>query len=340
MRAGVVLPGALAFKATGQPERMAKAFSELSEREILALAVSLEEDDARIYGDYADRLKADYPDTAKMLKIMQDEELVHAKRLMNTCRAQFGEHIPFIQRHDVKGFLRRKPVWLAKALGVQQVRKEVELMEAESMRFYQTAAKRATNLSVRKLLDELAVAEQVHEDLAGKLNRELEESGARKAEDQTHRRMFVLQVIQPGLAGLMDGSVSTLAPVFAAAFATRDSWDAFLVGMAASIGAGISMGFAEALSDDGVLSGRGRPVIRGLVCGLMTTMGGIGHTLPFLITNFHVAMLVAVVVVALELAAISWIRHKYMDTPLLAAAFQVVVGGVLVFLTGILIGSA
>jgi erythrin-vacuolar iron transport family protein len=319
---------------------MAKAFSELSEREILALAISLEEDDARIYEDYADRLKAHYPDTAKMLKIMQDEELVHAQRLMITCRAQFGEHIPFIQRQDIKGFLRRKPVWLAKVLGVQQVRKEVELMELESMRFYQTAAKRTTNLSVRKLLDELAVAEQAHEDLAGKLKAELEESGARKAEDQTHRRMFVLQVIQPGLAGLMDGSVSTLAPVFAAAFATRDSWDAFLVGMAASIGAGISMGFAEALSDDGVLSGRGRPFIRGMVCGLMTTMGGVGHTLPFLITNFHVATLVAVVVVALELAAISWVRHKYMDTPLLSAAFQVVVGGVLVFLTGILIGSA
>jgi rubrerythrin len=213
-------------------------------------------------------------------------------------------------------------------------------MELESMRFYQTTAKRTIDLSVRKLLDELAVAEQVHEDLAGKLSTELEESGARKAEDQTHRRMFVLQVIQPGLAGLMDGSVSTLAPVFAAAFATRDSWDAFLVGMAASIGAGISMGFAEALSDDGVLSGRGRPLIRGMVCGLMTTMGGVGHTLPFLITNFHVATLVAVVVVALELAAISWVRHKYMDTPLLSAAFQVVVGGVLVFLTGILIGSA
>jgi rubrerythrin len=210
---------------------MTKSFSELSEREILALAISLEEDDARIYGDYAERLKADYPDTAKMLKIMQDEELVHAQRLMDTCRAQFGEHIPFIQRQDVKGFLRRKPLWLAKVLGVQQVRKEVEVMELESMRFYQTAAKRTANLSVRKLLDELAVAEQVHEDLAVKLNRELEESGARKAEDQTYRRTFVLQVIQPGLAGLMDGSVSTLAPVFAAAFATREvgmpSWSAW-----------------------------------------------------------------------------------------------------------------
>ena len=319
---------------------MAKAFSELSEREILALAISLEEDDARIYGDYADRLKSDYPDTSKMLKAMQGEELVHAQRLMEASRAQFGEHIPFLQRQDIKGFIRRKPLWLAKVLTVQQVRKEVELMELEAMRFYQTAAKRTTNLSVRKLLGELAVAEQDHEDLAGRLSRELDESGARKEEDATYQRLFVLQVVQPGLAGLMDGSVSTLAPVFAAAFATRDSWDAFLVGMAASIGAGISMGFAEALSDDGVISGRGRPVMRGIVCGLMTTLGGIGHTLPFLIANFHLATLVAVVVVALELAAISWVRYKYMDTPLLAAAFQVVVGGVLVFLTGILIGSA
>jgi erythrin-vacuolar iron transport family protein len=319
---------------------MTKAFSELGEREILALAISLEEDDARIYGDYADRLKADYPDTAKMLATMRDEELMHAQRLMDGFQAQFGEHIPFIQRQDIKGFLRRKPLWLAKVMTVRQVRREVELMELESMRFYQTAAKRTTNVSVRKLLDGLALAEEVHEDLASKLDKELEESGAKKEEDQTSRRLFVLQVVQPGLAGLMDGSVSTLAPVFAAAFATRDSWDAFLVGMAASIGAGISMGFAEALSDDGVISGRGRPVIRGIVCGLMTTMGGIGHTLPFLIRNFQIAMLVAVVVVALELAVISWIRHKYMDTPLLAAAFQVVVGGVLVFLTGILIGSA
>ena len=212
---------------------MAKAFSELSEREILALAISLEEDDARIFGDYTDRLRAEYPDTAKLLKIMQDEELVHAQRLIASYRAQFGEHIPFVQRQDVKGFLRRKPLWLAKMLSVQQVRKEIEVMEADSLRFYHTAAKRTTNLSVRQLLDELAAAKQAHEDLAGKLKTDLEESGARKREDQTHRRTFVLQVIQPGLAGLMGGSVSTLAPVFAAAFATRNSWDAFLVGMAA-----------------------------------------------------------------------------------------------------------
>jgi erythrin-vacuolar iron transport family protein len=235
---------------------VAKAFSELSEREVLALAISLEEEDARIYGDFAERLKPDFPDTAKMLKTMQDEELAHAQRLAHTCRAEFGEHIPFIKRQDVKGFLRRKPLWLAQVLSLRQVRKEVEVMELESMRFYQAAARRAANQSMRKLLNELAVAEQVHKDLAANLRSKLEESGARRAEDQTYRRMFVLQVIQPGLAGLMDGSVSTLAPVFAAAFATRDSWDAFLVGMAASIGAGISMGFAEALSDDGVVSGR------------------------------------------------------------------------------------
>ena len=138
----------------------------------------------------------------------------------------------------------------------------------------------------------------------------------------------------------MDGSVSTLAPVFAAAFASHNSWTAFLVGMAASIGAGISMGFAEALSDDGVLSGRGHPWTRGVVCGLMTTAGGIGHTLPFLIASFYYAMCVAVFIVAIELAVIAWIRHRYMDTPLLSATFQVVVGGVLVFTVGILIGSA
>jgi VIT1/CCC1 family predicted Fe2+/Mn2+ transporter len=153
------------------------------------------------------------------------------------------------------------------------------------------------------------------------------------------RKIFVLQIVQPGLAGLMDGSVSTLAPVFAAAFATHNSRTAFLVGMAASLGAGISMGFAEALSDDGVLSGRGRPWMRGGVCGLMTTLGGIGHTLPFLLADFFIALWVAVAVVAIELGAIAWIRKRYMDTPLLQAIFQVVLGGVLVFIAGILIGN-
>ena len=223
---------------------------------------------------------------------------------------------------------------------MDQVRKEVETMEYEARRFYEAAAKKTANLTIRKLLNELALAEASHEELASGFRETLEKSGELDVERETERRLFILQYIQPGLAGLMDGSVSTLAPVFAAAFATRSSHDAFLVGLAASIGAGISMGFAEALSDDGVISGRGHPWIRGTVCGLMTTLGGIGHTLPFLIPGFGLAMAVAVAVVGIELAAIAWIRHRYMDTPLLAATFQIVVGGVLVFITGILIGSA
>ncbi len=319
---------------------MARSFNELNEQEILSLAINAEEDDSRIYGQFAERLKANYPETAKTLLVMRDEELGHSHRLMETFKASYGENLPFIRRQDVKGFLSRKPLWLSLILTVDQVRKEVETMEYEARNFYEAASKRTTNLSVRKLLNELALVEASHEEMAAGFRESMEKRGVLDVERETERRMFILQYIQPGLAGLMDGSVSTLAPVFAAAFATRDSHDAFLVGMAASIGAGISMGFAEALSDDGVLSGRGHPYIRGTICGLMTTLGGIGHTLPFLISGFAVAMAVAVAVVAVELAVIAWIRHRYMDTPLMAATFQVVVGGVLVFITGILIGSA
>ncbi len=319
---------------------MKKSFAELTPSEILALAISLEEDDARIYGDFAGRMKEKYPATAQMLESMRDEERTHATRLIEMHKQRYGGHIPFVRGEDVKGFLHRRPLWLARTLSIKQVRDMVGVMEAESLRFYQTAAKRTADQEVRILLNELAAAEEVHKGMATEMRETLDASGAKKDEDETARKLFVLQVIQPGLAGLMDGSVSTLAPVFAAAYATKDSTDAFVVGLAASIGAGISMGFAEALSDDGVISGRGHPWTRGIVCGIMTTMGGIGHTLPFLIKDFHIAMLVAVAVVAVELAVISWIRHKYMDTPLLSAAFQVVVGGVLVFLTGILIGSA
>ena len=319
---------------------MPRSFHELNEQEILALAITSEEDDSRIYGQFAERLKGQYPATARTLITMRDEELGHAHRLMETFKASYGENLPFVRRQDVKGFITRKPLWLSQLLTIDQVRKEVETMEYEARRFYEAAAKQTLNLNVRKLLNELALVEASHEELAAGFRESLEKSGELDVERETERRMFILQYIQPGLAGLMDGSVSTLAPVFAAAFATRDSHDAFLVGLAASIGAGISMGFAEALSDDGVLSGRGHPYIRGTICGLMTTLGGIGHTLPFLIPGFGVAMAVAVAVVAVELAAIAWIRHKYMDTPLLAATFQVVVGGVLVFITGILIGSA
>jgi rubrerythrin len=319
---------------------MARNFKDLSEREILALAIGLEEEDGRIYGDFVDGLRESYPATAQMFEEMQEEESGHRRSLIETYRQRFGEHIPLIRRQDVKGFVDRRPVWLIRPLRIDAVRKQAEIMELETRRFYERAMQRVTDASTRKLLGDLAEAERKHSALAESLEMKHLTPETRAQEEAAQRRLFMLQIVQPGLAGLMDGSVSTLAPLFAAAFATHKSWDAFLVGLAASVGAGISMGFAEALSDDGSLTGRGRPWVRGLICGLMTTAGGIGHTLPFLISDFRVATSVAVAIVAAELAAISFVRHRYMDTPFLAAAFQVVVGGVLVFLTGILIGSS
>jgi rubrerythrin len=316
-----------------------RSFDSLSEREILALAISSEEDDARIYDAFAEGLRESYPETAKTFERMRDEESNHRHRLIDLYRQRFGEHIPLIRRADVRGFVRRQPIWLVRPLGLNKVRGYAAGMEAETRQFYERAARRATDASVRQLLGDLANEERSHSALATHLEEQLTPE-KREEEDDAARRLFVLQVIQPGLAGLMDGSVSTLAPLFAAAFATQSSTDALKVGLAASLGAGISMGFAEALSDDGSLTGRGHPWIRGLVCGLMTTAGGIGHTLPYLIPNFHVATSVAVAVVLVELVAIAWVRKHYMDTPFLSAAFQVIVGGVLVFLTGILIGSS
>ena len=318
---------------------MAKKFSELSEGEILALAISLEEEDGRIYADFADGLRESYRDTAKIFDDMREEESQHRASLIESYRNRFGEHIPLIRRQDVKGFIQRRPVWLSRPLRIHDVRKQVEVMELETRRFYERAVEHVSDAGVRKLLGDLAEVERRHYATAESLEETITPAIQRKEED-AQRRLFVLQIVQPGLAGLMDGSVSTLAPVFAAAFATRSARDAFLVGMAASVGAGISMAFAEALSDDGSLTGRGRPVLRGSVTGLMTAAGGIGHTLPFLVPEFRIAMTFAVAVVAVELGAISYIRHRYMDTPLLSAAFQVVVGGVLVFVTGILIGSS
>ena len=319
---------------------MAKNFKDLTEREILALAITLEEQDGRIYADFAEGLRESYPATAKMFEEMQVDESDHRRRLIEIYRERFGEHIPLIRREDVKGFITRKPVWLVRPLGINVVRKQAEIMELETRRFYESSLQRVSDASIRKLLGDLAEVERQHYANAESLEEKHLTADARGEEERASRRLFLLQIVQPGLAGLMDGSVSTLAPLFAAAFATGKSWDAFLVGLAASVGAGISMGFAEALSDDGSLTGRGLPWVRGIVCGLMTTAGGIGHTLPFLITNFHLAMSVAVAVVAVELASISYIRHRYMDTPFLSAALQVVVGGVLVFLAGILIGSS
>jgi len=318
---------------------MAKNFKDLSEREILALAVSLEEEDGRIYGDFVDGLRETYPATAQIFEEMQAEESEHRRSLIEMYRQRFGEHIPLIRRHDVKGFVTRRPVWLVRPLGINTVRKQAEIMELETRQFYEHAQERVTDASTRKLLGDLAEVERKHQAAATALEEKLT-TNVREQEEAASRRLFVLQIVQPGLTGLMDGSVSTLAPLFAAAFATKNSGDAFLVGLAASVGAGISMGFAEALSDDGSLTGRGHPWVRGVVCGLMTTAGGIGHTLPFLIPNFQIAFTTAVLVVATELGIISYIRHRYMDSPLLTAAFQVVVGGVLVFLAGILIGSS
>jgi erythrin-vacuolar iron transport family protein len=319
---------------------MAKNFKELTEQEILALAISLEEEDGRIYADFAEGLSENYPATAKIIEEMLAEESEHRRSLIEIYRQRFGEHIPLIRRHDVRGFVTRKPVWLVRPLGAEQVRKQVEIMELETRRFYDRAAARVTDASTRKLLVDLAEAERRHSALADSLEQKMLTPHARHVEAAAERRRFLLQVVQPGLSGLMDGSVSTLAPLFAAAFATHKSSDALLVGLAAALGAGISMGFAEALSDDGSLTGRGYPWVRGLICGMMTAAGGLGHTLPFLISNFRIAISVAVAVVAVELAVISYIRHRYMDTPFVSAALQVLVGGALVFAAGILIGSA
>lgn len=317
-----------------------RKFADLSEPEVLALAITLEEEDERVYAEFAEGLKTTYPATAAVFEGMQAEESTHRQMLTDLFKAKFGGHIPLVRRQDVKGFVQRKPVWLVRPLGLDVVRDYAATMEMETRQFYERAAARSQDVDIRKLLDDLAQVERSHEASARHLVDVNLDHEAMESESATERRLFVLQVVQPGLAGLMDGSVSTLAPVFAAATASRDSWQAFLVGLAASIGAGISMGFAEALSDDGSMTGRGHPWLRGGICGLMTTLGGIGHTLPFLIGSYHLALIVAFVVVALELAAITWVRSHYMDTPMVSAALQVGLGGVLVFLAGILIGSA
>ncbi len=316
-----------------------KRFADLSEQEVLALSITNEEEDSRIYRGFAEGLRTNYPASAKMFDEMADEEVRHRTMLYDLYREKFGEYLPLVRRQDVKGFVSKKPIWLTQQLGVDEVRKYAADMEYETARFYRKAAETARDASVRELLIQLAEAEDKHEAIAEKLEDKISPS-ARSAEDETARRMFVLQYVQPGLAGLMDGSVSTLAPLFAAAFATHQPWETFLVGMAASVGAGISMGFAEALSDDGSLTGRGTPWLRGTVCGVMTTIGGVGHTLPFLIPDFWTATFLAFAVVIVELAVISWIRWRYMDTPFLSAAFQVMVGGALVFAAGILIGNS
>jgi erythrin-vacuolar iron transport family protein len=322
-----------------------KNFADLSEREVLAVAISSEEEDSRIYMTFAEDLRERYPDTAKIFEEMAEEERGHRHRLLEMYEQRFGPHLPPIRREDVKGFLRRRPIWLTKNLSLDTIRKEVETMELQAERFYAKAAEKADDVGVRRLLGDLAEEEKGHESLAAKLTGEILKPDVREAEDRTRRRLFVLQYVQPGLAGLMDGSVSTLAPLFAAAFATHQNWQTFVVGLAASIGAGISMAFAEALSDDGSLTGRGSPWLRGAASGVMTALGGLGHSLPYLVPDswpnaFWIATGIAGIIVFFELWAIAFIRARYMDTPFLQAAFQVVLGGVIVLAVGILIGAS
>ena len=317
-----------------------RQFSNLSEQEILALAISSEEDDSRIYRWYAQRLRAQYPQSAHVFEEMAAEEDLHRARLIEEHRRRFGETIPLIRREHVAGFYNRRPVWLVENLGLERIRDEAARMEVEAREFYHRAAQRTTDAGTRQLLGALAAFEAGHEATWHQLLREHLPPGARDAEDAEAHRQFVLTWVQPGLAGLMDGSVSTLAPIFAAAFATGDTFQTFLVGLAASVGAGISMGFTEAASDDGTISGRGSPAKRGVASGVMTTIGGLGHALPYLISDFWTATAIAMVVVFVELWAIAWVQNRYMETPFWRAAFQVVVGGSLVFASGILIGSA
>jgi erythrin-vacuolar iron transport family protein len=321
-----------------------KKFADLTEREVLAVAIAGEEEDSRIYMSFAEDLAERYPESAKIFEEMAEEEKGHRHQLLELYEQRFGPNPP-IRRDNVKGFLRRRPIWLTKNLSLESIRKEAATMEFEAERFYVKAAEQTQDVGVRRLLADLAEAEKGHENTAAKLTDKILTPNVRAEEDQTRRRMFVLQYVQPGLAGLMDGSVSTLAPLFAAAFATHHNWQTFLVGLAASIGAGISMGFAEALSDDGSLTGRGSPWLRGLTCGLMTALGGLGHTMPYLVPDswanaFWIATAIAAVVVFFELWAIAYIRARYMDTPFLQAVFQIVLGGVIVLGVGILIGAS
>jgi len=315
-------------------------FADLSEKEVLALAISNEEEDSRIFADFAEGLRENYPASARVFTDMAAEENEHRRMLFDLFVAKFGNHIPLIRRQDVRGWVQRKPIWQLQPLGVEAVRRQARQMENDAAQFYRNAATQTSDAAIRKLMGDLAAAEAAHEQTAAQIEAEHLPDAVRADEDAGAQKRFILQIIQPGLVGLMDGSVSTLAPVFAAAFATHNPWNAFLVGMAASLGAGISMGFAEALADDGKLSGRGAPLLRGIVCGLMTVAGGIGHTLPYLIPDFFTATVVACIVVVFELAIIAWIQWRYMDTPPLSAAAKVMLGGGIVLATGVLIGSA
>jgi len=315
-----------------------RSFQSLTDEEILGLAISAEEEDGRIYRAYAEGLRIGFPASAKVFEHMASEEDQHRQWLIALFKKRFGDSIPLIRREHVRGYFERKPDWLVRPLSLEKTRMQAAQMERDAERFYRAAAARTTDADTRRLLGDLAAAEAEHQDAATTLEKELVPDGVKTEEENNEKKQFLLTYIQPGLAGLMDGSISTLAPIFATAFATGDTWKTFLVGLAASVGAGISMGFTEAAHDDGVLSGRGSPVKRGLSSGIMTTIGGLGHTLPYLIPDFKIATSVAIAIVFVELWAITWIQNRYMETPWGRAAFQVILGGALVFAAGIIIG--
>lgn len=317
-----------------------RRFEDLNEQEVLALAISSEEDDARIYLAYADGLRSQYPDSAQVFVEMADEENTHRNWLIDLHKTRFGDQIPLIRREHIQGYFERKPDWLIRPLSIEKTRAMAEEMEMQAQHFYEQAVKICADADTKKLLGDLAIAEQDHSSLAHRLGLKHVPESVAEIEAAREHRQFILTYVQPGLAGLMDGSVSTLAPIFAAAFATGDTWQTFLIGLSASVGAGISMGFTEVASDDGVISGRGSPIKRGFAAGIMTTIGGLGHALPYLITDFWTATVIAIIVVFVELWAITWIQHRFMETPWLRAGFQVLLGGALVFAAGILIGNA
>ena len=317
-----------------------RRFDDLDQREVLALAISLEEEHGRIYADYAAGLSADYPASAKIFTELGEEENEHRRWLIDLFRRKFGDHIPLIRRHDVSGLVRHDPIWMVRPLGIGKVRRQAEQIEDETRKFYQSALERASDAEIRKLLGDLIAAENQHIGIAHHIADVELTNEAKVNEDEVAHRSFVLQYVQPGLTGLIDGSISTLAPIFAAAFATHNTWQTFLVGIAASVGAGVSMAFAEALSDDGQISGRGNPWLRGSVTGVMTAIGGLGHTLPYLISDFRTATTIAIGVVFIELWVIAGIRSRFMETKFWRAALEVVVGGLIVFAVGILIGNA
>ncbi len=314
-----------------------RSVTDLSEAELIALAISAEEDDARIYRAYASRLRDQYPENAAQFDEMALEEDGHRQALITLYKMRFGDEIPLMRREYVKGFPPIRTDWMSLELNLETAREHARAMERTAEAFYVEAAKRSSDADTRKLLGDLAAAEAGHVQAAGQVFQSNDET---ELEDKEARRSFILSYVQPGLAGLIDGSVSTLAPIFAAAFATGNTYSTFLVGLSASLGAGISMGLTEYIADDGVISGRGSPIARGIITGLMTTIGGLGHALPYLITDFWTATIVAIIVVFIELGVITYVQHKYMETPWMKASLQVLIGGALVLAVGILIGSA